>query len=193
MNGMNQMDYELERQVGPVLFQQLKANQRSFFWIGISLMILGSAAVIFAVASTAIVMIYFGLFLALLGCLEVAKAFNMRLWREYFFLHLFLGVLFALAGLFMVFNPIENAIMLTLVWALFFIVAGVMRIATALMYHVPHKGFLLINGVINLVLGLLIYAQWPASGLWVIGMFVGIDVLFAGLSLVMLSSMLKDR
>jgi uncharacterized membrane protein HdeD (DUF308 family) len=53
-------------------------------------------------------------------------------------------------------------------------------------------GWLLLHGVINLLLGVLIWRQWPLSGLWVIGLFVGIDMIFNGWSLVMLSLAAKN-
>lgn len=189
---MNRINHELEKQVGSPLFQQLKKNQRWFFWLGIGLILAGIAAITFSTISTEFFVIYFGFFVVTFGVLEAAKAFSMRLWRGYFLLHLFLGIFFGIAGMLMIINPIQNAIMLTLLWAIFFMIAGVVRIITALTHHVPHQGLMIVNGILNLLLGALIYWQWPASGLWVIGMFVGIDVLFAGLSLVMVSSMVKQ-
>ena len=55
----------------------------------------------------------------------------------------------------------------------------------------PHRGWVLFNGVITLVLGIFIWRQWPLSGAWVIGTFVGIELLMAGWSYVMLSLVLR--
>lgn len=177
--------------VDPVLLQQLKKNSRNLFWLGLALILLGSLAIIFSVISTEIVIIYFGAFLIIVGALECAKAFNMHLWRGYFLLHLLLGIFFIIGGIFMIANPVINAITLTLLYAWIFMITGIVRIVTALVQHVPHQGFMIVSGILSFVLGLLIYWQWPASGLWVIGMFVGIDVLFAGWSLIMVSSLAK--
>lgn len=176
-----------------VLMQQLKENSRWFFWLGILLIALGTLAIMFSTVSTLITIEYLALFLVMLGFVEIAKTFNMRSWKGFFFSHLFVGLLFVIAGIFMMLNPMSNAIMLTLFWSLFFIVAGTIRIFTALTHTVPHQGIMILSGAINMILGILVFSQWPASGLWVIGLFVGIDVLFAGWSLVALSSMTKTN
>jgi uncharacterized membrane protein HdeD (DUF308 family) len=51
----------------------------------------------------------------------------------------------------------------------------------------PHRGWVLLNGVVTLALGIMIWRRWPLSGLWVIGLFVGIEMLLYGWSLVMLA------
>ena len=185
------MNHELEQKVGSALMQQLKENQRRFFWLGISLIILGTLAVMFSTISTEIFVVYFGAFLIMLGFFEGTKAWNMRLWRGFFALHVLTGFLFVVAGIFMLINPLENAIMLTLFWSIFFMVSGAVRIIAALTQHMPHWGLVIFGGALNIVLGALIFWQWPCSGTWAIGLFVGIDVLLAGWSLVMLSSMVK--
>lgn len=191
-NEYNGMNHELEKQLGRDGMQQLKENQRRFFWLGVSLIILGTLAVIFSTVSTLVSVIYLGAFLVMLGFFEGAKAFNMRLWKGYFLLHIVMSILFMVAGIFMIMNPLENAVMLTLFWSIFFVIAGIVRIVTAITHHVPHQGLVIFNGAINILLGALVFWQWPASGLWVIGLFVGIDVLLAGWSLIMVSSMAKN-
>ena len=58
---------------------------------------------------------------------------------------------------------------------------------TAITVRYPHWGSVLFNGVISLLLGILIWRRWPVSGLWAIGLFVGIEMLLNGWSLVRLS------
>ena len=57
---------------------------------------------------------------------------------------------------------------------------------------IPHKGLLLFNGIITLILGILIWAEWPFSGLWVIGTLVGIDAIFTGWTWILLSLKAKN-
>ena len=73
----------------------------------------------------------------------------------------------------------------TLMLAAAFVVGGVFRIVTAVSHRFHGWVWVLINGVITLVLGILIWQDWPASAIWVIGLFVGIDMVFAGMSWVM--------
>jgi uncharacterized membrane protein HdeD (DUF308 family) len=74
-----------------------------------------------------------------------------------------------------------------LIIAMFLVFEGVFRIVAALVARYPHSGWVLFNGVITLLLGVMIWRRWPYSGLWVIGLFVGIEMLLNGWSLVMLS------
>lgn len=64
--------------------------------------------------------------------------------------------------------------------------SGLLHIIVALLVRFPHWGWLVLHGVINLLLGIAIRRRWPWDGLWVIGLFIGIDMIFNGWSLVML-------
>jgi uncharacterized membrane protein HdeD (DUF308 family) len=102
------------------------------------------------------------------------------------FIDLLTGILYVVVGFMMVANPGVAAVTLTLLIALFLMFGGIFRIVVALMLQFPHRGWLVLHGLINLLLGIGIWRQWPLSGLWVIGLFVGIDMVFNGWSLVML-------
>ena len=66
------------------------------------------------------------------------------------------------------------------------------RIVGSLVERFPHWGWIFAGGVLNLVLGLMIWQQWPVSGFWVIGLFVGIDMIFNGWTWIMLALRLKQ-
>jgi len=70
---------------------------------------------------------------------------------------------------------------------MFLVFEGVFRIVASLCTRYPHRGWGRFHGVISLILGISIWQRWPYSGLWVIGLFVGIEMLLNGWSLVMLS------
>ncbi|MGC8642883.1 MAG: HdeD family acid-resistance protein, partial [Isosphaeraceae bacterium] len=71
-------------------------------------------------------------------------------------------------------------------------VGGVCRIVGSLVHRFPHWGWICAGGVLNLILGTLIWQQWPLSGFWVIGLFVGIDMIFNGWTWIMLALRLKQ-
>jgi uncharacterized membrane protein HdeD (DUF308 family) len=71
--------------------------------------------------------------------------------------------------------------------AAFFIVAGLFRIAAALVVRFPRWGWALLNGVVTLMLGVIIYKRFPGDALWVIGILVGVEMLFHGWTWIMLS------
>jgi uncharacterized membrane protein HdeD (DUF308 family) len=177
--------------INPLSAQQLKDNWGWYFGLGIGLIVLGFLAIIFSWASTIFSVIYLGFFLITIGMFEGVQSFKMSLWSS-FFLHLFLSILFIVGGFFTVVHPAANAITLTLLLAIFFVVSGILKIVFALSMYILHRGWLILNGALTLFLGILIWQQWPASGFWVIGLFVGIDAIFTGWTWVMLSLTAKN-
>ena len=168
------------------LKKQLKTNSSWFFFLGLGLVALGTLALIFSYTSTIFSMVYLGVMLTSVGIFEGIKSFKISQWGN-FLLHIFLCIFYTLVGLFIVFNPLANALTLTFLISIFLIISGILRIIFAVTKHVPHKNWLLFNGIITLVLGIMILARWPASGLWVIGMFVAIDMIFTGWTWIQLS------
>jgi uncharacterized membrane protein HdeD (DUF308 family) len=107
-------------------------------------------------------------------------------------LHLLVGVLYVLVGFIIIDQPLNAAIELTLLIAIFLMVSGIFRVVFAVAERFAGSGWVLLNGVVTFVLGLLIYKQWPASGLWVIGLFIGIDLIFNGWAWVALALGLRQ-
>src|SRR5215510_13378970 len=163
--------------------------RRSWGWylgLGIALIILGAIAIGSAFLMTIASVFLFGWILIIGGVMEVVHAFWHKRWAG-FFLDLLTGILYVVVGWMMVTNPAESALLLTLIIAMFLVFEGVFRIVAALAARYPHWGWVMFNGIISLILGIMIWRQWPYSGLWVIGLFVGIEMLLNGWSLVMLS------
>jgi len=165
---------------------ELKRSWGWFLALGIALIVLGTIALGSALVMTIASVFFFGWLMIIAGVMEAVHAFWRKRWAG-FFLDLLTGILYVVVGWMMVTNPKESALLLTLIIAMFLLFEGVFRIVVALSARYPHWGWVLLNGVISLVLGLMIWRQWPYSGLWVIGLFVGIEMLFNGWSLVMLS------
>ena len=185
------MNHRLDRNVDELAIKQLQKNSSWFLVLGISLVILGTLAIIFSFYSTIFSIVYLGTFLGIIGIFEIIQSFKLSRWSS-FFLHLFLGVLYIVGGIFIVYNPLVNALTLTLLLAIFFVISGILKIIFSFAQKTPHKGWLALNGILTLILGALIWAQWPFSGLWVIGTLVGIDTLFTGWTWIMLSIAAKN-
>ncbi|MDD2903110.1 MAG: HdeD family acid-resistance protein [Syntrophales bacterium] len=154
--------------------------------VGIISIFVGVFALGSSVLMTLASVILFGWILLLVGGIEIGHSFYQKEWGG-FLLHLVNGILAIVVGFLLATNPGASAVMLTLLLAMFFMVGGIFRIITALMMRFPSWGWRLLNGVVALVLGILIWNQWPLSGLWVIGFFVGIDLIFSGWASVMLA------
>ena len=90
-----------------------------------------------------------------------------------------LALMSGLAGGLLLFQPLEGAVALTLVVGAWLAVAGLVRLGLSTTAPVG-AGWIALSGVASLLLGGLLIFSWPTSGLWAIGLFLGIDFLFAG-------------
>ena len=150
-----------------------------FLTFGIALVVLGVAAVARSIMATVATMIFFGWLLVLASGIEIAQAVLVGHWAG-FFHHLLAAILFGVVGLLLVTRPIISAETLTLFMAMFFLIGGLFQIISSIAVALPGWGWQVADGVITFILGALVLAQWPVSGLWVIGLFVGIDLIFYG-------------
>ena len=150
-----------------------------FLAFGIVLMLLGIAAIVRSTTATAVSMYFFGWLLVVASILEFVTAFMVGNWAG-FFLHLLLAILFGITGGVMLARPVMSAEALTLVMSVFFLLAGLYQLIASLWAHLPGWGWQVLSGVITTVLGVLVLAGWPATGFWVIGLFVGTSLVFSG-------------
>ena len=150
-----------------------------FLVFGICLLLLGVVAIARSVTATIVSMLFFGWLLILACGIEVAQAILVGHWAG-FFHHLVAAILFGVTGFMIVTRPLLGAEVVTAVMAVFFLISGLFQFIGSLWVALPGWGWQAVDGIIAFVLGLLVLAQWPASGLWVIGLFLGIDLIFYG-------------
>lgn len=153
--------------------------------MGVALMILGMIAIGSSCIATFATVLVFGILLLLGALFQVVTALWGRSWRG-FFLHLLAGVLYLVVGVFMIDQPVEAALGVTLLVAVGLLASGIVRVVVSVIERFDGWGWMLLSGVISLLLGAAIWRQWPLSGLWVIGLFVGIEMVSSGVSWVML-------
>jgi uncharacterized membrane protein HdeD (DUF308 family) len=161
-----------------------------FLAFGIGLLLLGIAAVVRSVAATVVTMLFFGWLLVAASGIEIAQAVMVGHWAG-FFHHLLAAILFGVAGLLLVARPVISAEGLTIFMAMFFLIGGLFQLIASIAVALPGWGWQAADGIITFVLGALVLAQWPASGLWVIGLFVGIDLIFYGCAWIALALSLR--
>jgi uncharacterized membrane protein HdeD (DUF308 family) len=177
-----------------VLRHELDAIKGKWAWIlalGIVLIIVGTIAVAMPLVATLATALVLGCLLLMGGVAQLVGAFWTRDWSG-FFLSLLIGVMYLVLGLMFLRAPLKAEMVMTLLLACGLMIGGLFRIIGSLMYQFPHWGWTLVGGGLNLVLGLLIWQQWREAALWVIGLFVGIDMIFTGWTWVMLSLAVKN-
>lgn len=97
-----------------------------------------------------------------------------------------IAVIYVAAGIVMLLNPGASAVWFTLFIAAFLFASGILRIITGFQIREQVKGWgwTVFGGVASTVLAIMIWAQWPVSGLWVIGMFIAIEMIMQGTSMI---------
>lgn len=167
-------------------WHDIRQNWGWLLALGIVWIILGVIALVDSIAATIASMLVFGWVLLIAGIVEAVQAFRHRR-GGHLFLHVLEAVLSFVVGLMLLRHPLAGALVMTLLLAAYFVVAGIFRIVAALSIRPPQWGWALGNGIITLILGILVWAQWPVSGLWIIGLFIGIDLIVTGWTRVMLA------
>jgi len=152
--------------------------------LGILMIILGTVALFLIPAATVGTALLLGWLLIFSGIIELIHAFRVKKWGG-LFLHLIGGVLGILVGLLVVTHPVAGAVAWTLLFASFLTVIGLFRLITAISLRFPNWGWAVFDGIITLGLGILLWAQWPWSGLWFLGLAVGISLILRGWTYVM--------
>ena len=171
----------------PVLgIDEVRAHRTWFLCMGVALIVIGTLAIGSAEFMTMVSVLLLGWILIFGGVFEVIHGIARRAWGG-FFINLMGGALYAVTGLLMITHPGVAAVTLTLLIAMLLIVAGAFRIFVAFSTPMHHRGWLVLNGLISLFLGFCIFDSWPVSGLWAIGLFIGIDMIFDGWTEVMLA------
>jgi len=178
----------------PILLSAFNEIRHTWGWLlalGICMIVLGVVALAIAPADTIGTLIVVGWLLVLSGIFEAVHGFEARRSHS-MFLHLIGGVLGGLVGLLVVTHPAAGALAWTLLFASFLTVIGLFRIIAAAKLKLPHWGWSVFDGSITLLLGLLVWAEWPWSAMWFIGMAVGISLLLRGGSYVMFALALRS-
>jgi uncharacterized membrane protein HdeD (DUF308 family) len=168
---------------------EARALEKGWGWLlalGVVFIILGIIALGSPYVLTLAVDLMLGWILIICGIISIVSAFFSGNWGK-FLLILLSGIIFVIAGILSLANPLKGVLTLALILAAFLLVEGIFKIVYAFqMKSTQNWGWVLVSGIISLVLAILIWAQWPAS-IVIIGLLVGFYILFSGLSMVMLS------
>lgn len=156
--------------------------------LGIATIILGVVAILAPLVAAVAVNKLVGILLLLGGIFQAVHAISRREVAGKVVLGLIVAAFYVIAGLILLAYPFAAVLTFTLFLAGFFIVAGVFKVIGALEMHgTTGWGWTLTSGILSFILGVLIWAQWPSSAIWAIGLLVGIDLLFMGWAMIALA------
>ena len=170
------------------LIEAVRAHWKLLLIEGILMIVLGLLAVALPIISTLAVTILVGWLFVIGGIFRLIASIRTRT-RPGFWWSLLTSVLEIVAGVLLLVQPIQGMLTLTIVLIALFILEGIATITLALRFRgrIQNWGWTLLSGIIDLVLAFLIWAGWPATAAWAIGLLVGINMAFLGFSVVMIA------
>jgi uncharacterized membrane protein HdeD (DUF308 family) len=155
--------------------------------LGIISLILGVVGLGMTATLTIVSVIFFGVLLLVGGVVQLVEAFKHSGWKSTFW-HVLIALLYIVGGIILVGDPVGGSVALTLVVAAMLVASGLFRAIVAFQAKgVAGWGWLLFGALLSILLGLMILASWPVSGLWVIGLFIAIELIINGWSCVIMA------
>jgi uncharacterized membrane protein HdeD (DUF308 family) len=154
-----------------------------FLLLGIIFIIFGIIALVITPAATLGTVLVLGWIMVAVGVVEAIHGFRLKGWSG-MFLHIIGGLLGILVGLLVVTHPVAGALAWTLLFASLFTAFGLFRVVVASVLKFPNWGWVVFDGLVSFAIGVMLWAEWPWSGFWFLGMAVGITLLFRGWSYV---------
>lgn len=158
------------------------SNWGWFVLLGIGFLLLGLVALSNVLMATAASVLAVGVVMAVAGLAEIVHAFTVTSWRGFLF-WLLSGLLYTIAGFVAFTNPFLAAMVLTMIFAVSLLVSGVSRIVGGFRIR-PEAGWawIVASGVLTALVGLLLLIGWPLNTLWLLGLVLGIDLIFQGVA-----------
>jgi uncharacterized membrane protein HdeD (DUF308 family) len=161
--------------------------------LGVVYLIAGFVALGSVVMATVASVLVVGAMMIVAGAAEIIGAFQMKSWGK-FVIWALLGVLYVIAGFLTFENPLFAAVLLTLFLGASLLASGAVRLFLAFsMKRESPWVWVALSGAITLLLGLLIVARWPVNSVYILGLFLGIDLIMAGAGWVSLGFSLRQR
>lgn len=148
--------------------------------LGIVFIILGSIGLGMITGLTLASVLFLGILLLIAGFSQIIDVFKTTQWKGAVW-HALIAFLYLIAGCVVIYDPLLASTIITALIAWILIIIGVARLMMAItLRHASGWAWFLLAGITAIILGVLILLQWPYSGLWVLGMFIAIDLLVNG-------------
>lgn len=175
-----------------VVLGQVQKNWKWLLFLGIAFLILGiiglGKAFVFTIASV----YFFGFLILIGGVIQAIESFMCKGWKSIIW-HLVIAILYIIVGIEIIRRPLVASTFITLIIAIGIILVGILRVVMAIQHRgLTNWGWPLFTGIVSILLGLTIALKWPVSGLFVIGLFVAIELIIHGWSYIFLALAAKN-
>ena len=172
---------------------QFRAKWGWFVALGAVMIVAGLIALGNLFAGTLVSVLYIGAMMAVGGVAQIIHAFQVKGWGAFLF-WLLDGVLYLAAGAIAFMNPLLAAEVLTLLLGVSLVIGGIFRLIAAFQLRPADGwGWILFSALIAILLGIEIVVRWPINSVWILGLFLGIDLIFNGFTVLMLGFGLKKK
>ena len=170
---------------------QLKARWGWFVALGSLALVAGLGALALTALATVTAVLVIGIVVMIVGFAEIVTGFRARSWGQTIYWEIS-GILYVLAGFFAWDEPASASVIITLLLGAGLLATGVVRAVTGLRVHDRSvRGPLILSGAVTALLGLIIVSGWPANGLFVIGLLLGIELVFSGVTWILFALRLR--
>jgi uncharacterized membrane protein HdeD (DUF308 family) len=175
------------------LLEALRRGRKRLTFAGILMLVLGAVAIVVPAVASVATAIFIGWILVIASAFELANGMAVE-HNGRRVLRAILAVLTFAAGLYLLVAPLDGVFTLTVILVIWFMATGSARVIVGIVERgLPGWGMTVLSGVISIVLGVLIAEKLPSSAGWAIGLIVGVDLLFAGITLTSLAYTLRNR
>jgi uncharacterized membrane protein HdeD (DUF308 family) len=176
----------------PAVREGLARSWKGLMIVGVLAIVLGCFAILLPAVASLGTAIFIGWVLVVAGAFLVAAAFSAHSIGS-LVVRMLWAILTVIVGLWLIVEPHNGTLTLTLVLGIYFLFMGLTRITVAFVGRgQPNAGLVGLSGVAGLLIGILVLAKFPSSADWAIGLLVGIDLIFAGWTLTSVASLGKE-
>lgn len=188
--------FKVSSEIKNIQLQVQSYLQQHWKWFaveGLFFIIIGITAVILPNVFTLGITVFLGWLLLICGIFQTFRVISIRNMPGFGF-WLFAGILQIIIGYFLVADPMEGSMSLTLLLSVFFAMDGLAKISLALMLRPLQRwGWMFFSGFTSLILAIIVWAGWPSTAFWLPGLLLGFNLIFAGWSLLYISLHHKSK
>jgi uncharacterized membrane protein HdeD (DUF308 family) len=169
----------------------MRANWGWLLALGIIFIIGGALAILAPAAASIAVTLVVAVVFVWVGIMSIIQAFSDKSWGGFAW-QLIIGIIITLGGIAVYFNPLLGTLTLTLVVAAMFIAKGIFQLILGFRMR-PHggSGWTIAAGILSIIVGVLIWVQWPSAALWALGTLAGISLIFTGWAYIAMAMAVK--
>ena len=172
--------------------EQLRSNWGWFLALGILALVAGFAALAIEGFATLVSVVTIGVMVGIVGIVEIVLGFRARGWGPALYWEVS-GLFYLAVGIFAWAEPVQASVVITLLLGAGLLAAGLVRLVSGFQHHDRMRGPLILSGVVTGLLGLIIVVGWPSNSLFVIGLLLGIELIFTGVSWIVFAQRLRSH